>query len=64
MNNLGSLLNDIIAIFITGSIFLGAGYSLKKTHDFIKKETLLQISKGLSSSEKLANELTGQKLDF
>lgn len=64
MNHLGNLLNDIVAIFITGSMIFGTGYSLKKAHDIIKQETLSQISNGLSSSEELANALTGEKLDY
>lgn len=64
MNNLGNLLNDIVAIFITGSMIFGAGYTIKEAHDFIRKETLSQISQGLSSSEELANALTGEKLPY
>lgn len=56
---------DLVTILIVnGSFILGTGYTIKKTHDVVKKATLEQISKGLSSSERLANKLTGEKLPY
>lgn len=57
-------INDLIAIILTSGLAYGLGYGFKQTHDFVKQETLEQISQGLSSSEKLANRLTGETLDF
>ena len=58
------IVNLITAMIFSGSFLLGAGYTIKQAHDLIAREALTQISKGLSSSEELANKLTGEKLDF
>lgn len=58
------IVNLVTALVFSGALFAGSGYTIMKIHDVIKKETLTQISKGLSSSEKLANSLTGERLDF
>jgi len=54
----------IAALVFSGALFFGTGYTLKQVHDVIKKESLEQVSKGLSSSEELANALTGESLDY
>lgn len=53
-----------IAIIFSGSLIFGGGYSMKQIHDYVKTETIEQISMGLSSSEAMANSLTNEKLDF
>lgn len=53
-----------IAVIFRGSLIFGGGYSVKQVHDYVKRETVEQISRGLSSSEALGNSLTGEKLDF
>ena len=53
-----------IAVIFSGSLIFGGGYSIKQIHDFLKRESIEQISKGLSSSEALARGLTGEQLDF
>ena len=53
-----------IAIIFSGSLTFGGGYSIKQIHDYVKKETIEQVSHGLSSSEAQANLLTGEKLSF
>ena len=53
-----------MAIIFSGSLLFGGGYTIKELHDIIKKECIGQVSQGLSSSEKLANALAGEKLDF
>ena len=53
-----------IAVIYSGFLFLGGGYGLKTVHDEVKKAALTKISEGLSSSEKLANALTGEKNEF
>lgn len=58
------IVNLITAFIFSGILFFGTGHTLKQIHDFVKKETLLQISKGLKSSEQIANALTGEKLDY
>lgn len=58
------LINLLTAIIFSGSFLFGIGYTAKQAHDIVKKEALTQVSKGLSSSEELANALTGEKLDY
>ena len=58
------VVNLITAMVFSGSFLFGIGYTVKQAHDIIKKEALTQISKGLSSSEELANALTGEKLPY
>jgi len=56
---------DMVAAFVfSGFLLFGIGYGIKKVHDFVKKEALTQVYKGLSSSEKMANALTGEKLGY
>jgi hypothetical protein len=59
-----NLIETITALTITGLIALGGVYTAKEMHDFVKQESLNQVSKGLSSSEKMANALTGEDLGF
>ena len=55
MNKIIDIFIDIIfAIILT----FGASYSIIEIHNFVKKETISQISNGLSSTEKLSNALT------
>jgi len=58
------LISDLVAVIYTGLLFFGGGYTIKEVHDFVRYETLKKASKPLSSSEALANALTGEKLDF
>jgi|GEM_PF-1465298 len=61
---MNQMISDLVAVIYTGLLLFGGGYTIKEVHDFVRYETLKQISKGLSSSESLANALTGEKLDF
>ena len=55
MDKIIDIFIDIIfAIILT----FGTSYSVIKIHNFVKKETISQISNGLSSTEKLSNALT------
>ncbi len=58
------VVETIAALVFSGALFFGGGYTIKQAHDAIKKEVLMQVSEGLSSSERLANALTGEKLDY
>ena len=58
------VIDMIAALVFSGALFFGTGYTIKQAHDIIKKEALEQVSKGLSSSEELANGLTGETLDY
>ena len=57
-------INFALAVFFSGSLLFGGGMTIKAIHDFIKSRALIQVSEGLSSSERLANSLTGEKLDY
>ncbi|MCB0378727.1 MAG: hypothetical protein KDD33_09560 [Bdellovibrionales bacterium] len=59
-----TIVDSIMTIIFASGLFLGGGYSIRKVHDYFKTEALRNIKKGLSSSEKMANALTGEKLDF
>jgi hypothetical protein len=61
---MNDLISTAIAILYSSSLFLGAGYGLKSLHDEVKKAALTKATKGLGSSEKLSNQLTGEKTDF
>ena len=54
----------VIAIIVSGGILFGGSYTLKEVHDFVRYEALKKASKPLSSSEEMAQKLTGMKLDF
>lgn len=53
-----------IAVVYSSAMFLGGGYGLKTIHDEVKKVALTKVSTGLSSSEFIANALTGEKTGF
>jgi len=59
-----NLIETIIALIISSVMLLSGVYAVKEIHDVVKFASLNQISKGLSSSEKMANALTGETLDF
>lgn len=59
---MNELVNILTALVMTGVLLFGTGTGIKYIHDTVKKETLEQISKGLSSSEEMANRLTGETL--
>ncbi len=59
-----AIIDLVITLTINASLLWGTGYTIKKVHDVVKKATIEQISKGLSSSEELANKLTGKKLPY
>jgi len=61
---MGRVISDLVALIYTGLLIFGGGYTIKEVHDFVRHETLKQVSKGLSSSESLANALTGEKTGF
>lgn len=53
-----------IALIYSGALLFGGGYGLKTVHDEVRKAALIKVSKGLSSSEELANALTGEATGF
>lgn len=55
MDKIIDIFIDIIFALI---LTFGASYSIIEIHNFVKKETISQISNGLSSTEKLSNALT------
>ena len=61
---MNDLVSTAIAILYSSGLFLGAGYGLKSLHDEVKKAALTKAAKGLSSSERMANQLRGEKTDF
>lgn len=54
----------IMAVVFSGSFLFGGGYTIKEIHDYVKKECIEQVSQGLSSSEEMAQALTGESLEF
>lgn len=61
---MSDLVSTAIAILYSGGLFWGAGYGLKSVHDEVKKAALTKAAQGLSSSERTANALSGEKTDF
>ena len=61
---MNDLVSTAIAILYSSGLFFGAGYGLKSLHDEVKKAALTKTAQGLSSSERMANQLTGRKTDF
>ena len=59
-----NLIETIVALIITSGLIFGSTKSLIWVHDEIKKESLRQVSQGLSSSEALANALSNESLEF
>ena len=61
---MNDLVSTAMAILYSSGIFFGAGYGLKSLHDEVKEAALTKAAQGLSSSEQMANALSGQKTDF
>ena len=61
---MNDLVSTALAVIYSSALFLGAGYGLKSLHDEVKKAALTKAAQGLSSSERMANALTGEKTDF
>ncbi len=59
-----AILDLMAAIIVSLSLLGGSGYAIRSLYLGVKKAAIEQISKGLSSSEKQAQLLTGQKLPF
>jgi len=59
-----NLIETLVALVITSSLVFGTTKSVVWLHNEIKKEALMQISKGLSSSEEMSKALTGERLGF
>jgi len=59
-----NLIETLVALVITSGLIFGTGKSLLWLHDEVKKEALMQISNGLSSSEDMSQALTGESLGF
>ena len=54
----------VIDLAITLTLLLGSGSIAKKVYQEVQAIVVMRIEKGLSSSEKLAQQLTGEKLGF
>lgn len=52
----------IVSIVVTTLLLLGSGLAVRTIFVTIERITLTRIKKGLSSSERLAQALTGKKL--
>ena len=61
---MNDLISTAIAIIYSGTLIFGTSYGIKKIHDEVKKAALTKAAQGLSSSERTANALTGEKTDF
>ena len=57
-----NLIETLVTLVITSGLIFGTGKSLFWLHDEVKKEALMQISNGLSSSERMSQALTGESL--
>ena len=57
-------MEKIVNLILITLLSLGTGYSVKKFFNKTEEATLKRIKKGLSSSEKFAQRLTGQKLNY
>ena len=49
-------------IFTTGGIIFGSYHGLGKIYEAVKKETLIEVQKGLPKMEPFAEKMTGKKL--
>ena len=58
------LIETTIALIYSAMLLGGDTYGLKKIHDEVKSMTTKKIEQGLSSSEVLANSLTGEETGF
>ena len=54
---------SIVSLIVTTLLLLGTGYTAKAIFTTIERITLTRIQKGLSSSEALAQALTGKRID-
>lgn len=61
---MNDLIKTAVAVIYSAGLFFGAGYGIKSLHDEVKKAALTKAAKGLSSSERMANALTGEKTPF
>ena len=61
---MNDLVSTLIAIIYSSALFFGSGYGLKSLYDETKKAALIKSAEGLSSSEEMANTLTGEETDF
>jgi len=59
-----NVIETLVALVITSGLLFGTSKSVIWLHDEIKKESLNQVSKGLSSSEEMSQALTGERLEF
>ena len=57
-------MKTIIDLTITLTLLFGSGLIAKKIYKEVQVIAVKRIQKGLSLSEKLAQQLTGEKLDF
>ncbi len=55
---------DIVKVIMTILLLLGSGYAAPTIFAKIEQMALIRIAKGLSSSERFAEKLTGKKLNF
>lgn len=58
------IIETMIAIIYSATLFMGAGYGIKQFHDEVERASLERVKKGLSSPEELANALTGESTGF
>ena len=59
-----NIIETLVALVITSGLIFGTSKSVIWLHNEIKKETLNQVSEGLSSSEQMSQALTGEFLEF
>ncbi len=59
-----TIIETLVALVIKSGLIFGTSKSVIWIHDEIKKETIHQVSKGLSSSEKMSQALTGESPGF
>ena len=52
----------IVSVIVTTLLLLGSGYAVRTVFLTVERITLTRIKKGLSSSEKFAQALTGKRL--
>ncbi len=57
-------MKTIVNLLIVALFIYGANHSIKELLFTVEKHTVKKIKKGLSSSERLAQQLTGSKLNF
>ncbi len=57
-------MKQAIEIFTALLILIGSGVAVQKVFTEVRKAALTKIKHGLSSSERLAQRLTGEPLDY